>query len=335
MEYRRLGLTGMRVSAISIGAWLTYGSDSVDFKTSEECLTAAIASGINFIDVADIYAKGKAEETVGKVIKKQDRTKLVISTKTYWPMSDDINDRGLSRKHITESVHKSLKRLGTDYIDIFFCHRYDPTTNTDETVRAIDDLIRQGKILYWGTSMWEGTQIHEAFEAAYRYNCYTPVVEQPLYNMLDRHIVEGDMAVEDVVSHYGMGLVVWSPLAGGLLTGKYSDGIPEDSRAARIDAEWAQEAFATHRIEQARGITELAKEIDTSPSALALAWAINHPNVDSAIIGATKPSHIEDNLRALDVQWTHELEMRIEEILNNRPSGSARITLNTDELPAL
>lgn len=331
MEYRRMGSTGIKVSAISIGAWLTYGSDAVDFKVASDCLRTAIDCGINFIDVADVYANGKAEETVGKVIADYDRTKLVISTKAYWPMSDDVNDRGLSRKHLVESVHKSLKRLGTDYVDIFFCHRYDPDTATEETVRALDDLVRQGKILYWGTSMWEAAQIREAVSAADRYYAYRPVVEQPLYNMLDRHVVEGEL--EDVLAEYGIGLVVFSPLAQGVLTGKYNDGIPSGSRADSL--EWVRKGIIAERVEKAKALTEVAKDLNTTPSNLALAWALKHPNVDSVITGATKPQQVEENVRALEVQLTAEIEVRIEAILQNRPYGSKRIIENPIEMPAL
>lgn len=331
MEYRRLGITGMKVSSISIGAWLTYGSDSVEFQTAEACLNTAIDNGINFIDCADIYAKGKAEETVGRAIAGKDRTKLVLSTKAYWPMSDDPNDSGLSRKHIVESVNKSLKRLGTDYIDIFFCHRYDIDTTTEETVRAIDDLIRQGKILYWGTSMWESRYIDDAVRVASEYNLYKPVVEQPLYNMLDRHVVEGDL--EDVVSDHALGLVVWSPLAGGVLTGKYNDGVPEGSRATQHA--WMSDNIAEGRIKQAKAITDIANDIGVTPAALALAWALNHQNVDSVITGASKPDHVLSNLQALDVEWSAELENRIEDALGNKPYQSSRTATDPDEIAAI
>lgn len=332
MEYRRLGTSGMKVSAVSIGAWLTYGSDRVAFDTAKTVLDAAIANGINFIDVADIYARGRAEEVVGKVIKSHIRTNLVVSTKAYWPMSDDINDRGLSRKHIVESVERSLKRFNMDYIDIFFCHRYDTDTNTEETVRAIEDLIRAGKILYWGTSMWNASQLNEAVEMADRYHAYRPVVEQPLYNMLDRHVVEGDL--ETSLNEHGIGLVVWSPLAGGVLTGKYNNGVPEDSRAAKLD--WMRdEQLEEHRIDKARQLTALAQELDVAPAALALAWAMAHPNVDSVITGATKLSHVDSNLKALDIKITPEIEEKIEEILQNRPTNSQRHIVNPDDVPAL
>jgi len=328
MQYRRLGATGMNISAISIGAWLTYGSDAVEFETAKDCLRAAVEQGINFIDVADIYANGEAEKTVGAIIKDYDRTKLVVSTKAYWPMSEDVNDRGLSRKHIVESVEKSLKRLGTDYVDIFFCHRYDDNTPTEETVRAIDDLVRQGKILYWGTSMWTAPQIQEAIDAADRYGAYRPVTEQPLYNMLDRTVVEGDL--EAKVSDHAIGLVVWSPLAGGLLTGKYNEGVPTGSRGERYGDGWMADRFSGHRIEQARAITAIAQEYGYEPGALALAWAMAHPNVDSVITGATKPHHVASNLRALEIDLTAELQQKIEAALQNRPADSRRTVAEDD-----
>src|SRR5688572_26932034 len=219
MEYRRVGKSGLMVSAISLGAWLTYGSDVVAQEASIQCLRTAVENGVNFIDVADIYSSGEAEKVVGKFIKDYKRSDLVISTKAYWPMSDDVNDRGLSRKHITESVNKSLKRFDTDYIDIFFCHRFDDQTPVEETVRAIDDLINQGKILYWGTSMWNATNIHEGFATAKAVNANRPIVEQPEYNMLDRNFVESGL--EEALAAAGMSMVVWSPLAQGILTGKY------------------------------------------------------------------------------------------------------------------
>jgi voltage-dependent potassium channel beta subunit len=317
MEYRRVGTSGLKVSAISLGAWLTYGSSRVDEENAINCIRRAIELGVNFIDVADIYAYGKAEEIVGRAIKGYRRSDLVISTKAYWPMSDDPNDRGLSRKHVFESVHRSLKRFDLDYIDIFFCHRYDDETPVEETARAIDDLIRQGKILYWGTSMWSGENIDEAIEVMKAINGNRPIVEQPLYNMLDRSIVEG--ALEEAVSRHGMGLVVWSPLAQGVLTGKYNEGIPEESRAKNVDPAWFAQQISEERLSKARAITALAEELGTTPAALALAWTLKNPHVSSAITGATRPAHIEANLKALEVTITDEINERIEAILQPAP----------------
>lgn len=322
MEYRRLGNSGLKVSALSIGAWLTYGSDHVAFEAAEQCLHAAVEQGINFIDVADAYAAGKAEETVGKVIQDFKRSDLVVSTKAYWPITDNINDRGLSRKHVTESVNKSLKRLQTDYLDIFFCHRYDTDTPLEETIRAIDDLIRQGKVLYWGTSMWAAANIDEAVSICKTVNANRPVVEQPLYNMLDRQVVEGDL--ETSVTNQGMGLVIFSPLAQGVLTGKYNQSVPEDSRAKSVDWEWFKQQITEERLAKVRALTALAQEMGTTTSALALAWGMKHPNVSSVITGATKPAQVAENIKALDVNITPEVEAKIEDILQNRPASSHR-----------
>jgi voltage-dependent potassium channel beta subunit len=314
MEYRRLGTAGMKVSAISLGGWLTYGG-SVDDGMAAQCVHKAIELGINFIDVADVYAGGKSEEAVGKAIKGYKRSDLVISTKAYWPMTDEVNDRGLSRKHITESVNKSLKRLGTDYVDIFFCHRFDDETPVEETVRAIDDLIRQGKVLYWGTSMWSAANINDAAGVAKAINANRPVVEQPRYNMLERDIVEGDL--ETAVGNHGMGLVVWSPLAQGVLTGKYNEGIPANSRYETV--EWFKGYMTEDKLSKARAITALAEEIGTTPGALAIAWTLKNPHVASAITGASRPEQVAENIAALDVKITDELNQRIEGILQNKP----------------
>ncbi len=322
MIYRSAGKSGLKISAISLGAWLTYGErGSETDNAAEQCIRTAIDQGVNYIDVADIYAKGDAEITVGNIIKDYPRHELVVATKAFWPMSDDVNNRGLSRKHIIESVNKSLERLGTDYIDIFFCHRFDPETPVEETVRAIEDLIKQGKILYWGTSMWSAPQIERAVAVAKANNISRPILEQPIYNMLDREQVEGE--VEETVHNNGIGLVVWSPLAGGLLTGKYNDGIPEGSRATKN--EWFQEHVTDEtRLEKVRALTDLANDLGVDMPALSLAWAMAHEDVSSVITGATKPAHVESNLKALEVDITDEVENRIEEILENRPEDSHR-----------
>lgn len=321
MEYRRLGKAGVQVSAISIGAWLTYGTEGISFEVAQGCIRRAVERGINFIDVADAYALGEAERVVGRIVKDFKRSDLVISTKAFWPMSDNINNQGLSRKHLFEAVHASLKRLEMEYIDIFFCHRFDPNTPVEETVRALDDLIRQGKILYWGTSMWTAANIHEAIGTAKLVNAQRPISEQSRYNMLDWDVVEGDL--ETAVSQHGIGLVVWSPLAQGTLTGKYNDGIPKGTRLDQL--EWARkEQFNEERIEKARRITALAQEMGTTPAALALAWALKHPSVSSVITGASKPSQIEENLKALELTITAEIEARIEALLQNRPEASHR-----------
>ncbi len=312
MEYRKLGHSGLKVSVLALGAWLTYGHKGGE-ADAIATIHRALELGANYIDVADVYAEGRAETIVGKAIAGHKRSDLVVATKAFWPMSDNINDRGLSRKHLMESVDASLKRLGTDYIDLFFCHRFDPETPLEETVRAIEDLIHQGKILYWGTSMWKAAKIDAALEAVKALGAYAPIVEQPLYNMLERDVVEGPL--EEAVARHGMGLVVFSPLAQGVLTGKYNDGIPEGSRATTVDPEWFNKGLSAERLDKARKISEVARELGTTPGALAIAWVIKHPQVTSAITGATSPAQVEQNFKALDVALSDEVMARLREII--------------------
>ncbi len=317
MEYRRMGDTGLKISSVSLGAWTTYGG-SVGDDTAEKCLTAAVESGINFIDVADIYAGGKAEEVVGKWMKAFKRSDLVISSKVYWPMSDNINDRGLSRKHIMESVEKSLQRLGTDYLDIYFCHRYDTDTAVEESVRAMSDLVQQGKVVYWGTSVWGAAHLEDAAGTARRYNAYLPKVEQPRYNMLDRHI---EPEILPVAAKHGMGIVVWSPLAQGVLTGKYNNGFPEGSRGASGGQleEWVKGELTEENLPKLRAIGEIATELGLSMSQLALAWCLRRPEVTSVITGASRPEQVADNVKASEVKLDEDVLGRIEELLANKP----------------
>ncbi|WP_029214595.1 aldo/keto reductase family protein [Kallotenue papyrolyticum] len=313
MQYRRLGSSGLKVSAISLGGWINYGEGKVAEEAARRVVERAYEQGINFFDLADIYGKGGAERQMGAILRQYPRHTLVISSKVFWPMSEDINDQGLSRKHIMESIDKSLERLGTDYLDIYFCHRPDPETPIEETARAMDDLIHQGKVLYWGTSEWSAAQIVEAYEICERYNLYKPVVEQPQYSMLYRERVE--QQIMPVTAPRGIGLVVWSPLAQGMLTGKYDAGIPEDSRFAREP--WARERYMTDaNIERVRRLKAIADELGISRAQLALAWVLRTPAVSSAIIGATRPEQIDDNVRAAEVQLSAEVIERIEQILS-------------------
>lgn len=306
MEYRRLGRAGIKVSAVSIGGWITFGG-SLDEATSHAIVRESIEQGINFIDLADVYARGKAETVAGRVLKDYRRSDLIISSKCFWPMSDNINDRGLSRKHIIESVEGSLQRLGTDYLDIQFCHRADPETPMDETVRAMEDLIRQGKILYWGTSVWEAQQLEEAHLVAEQCNAYAPTVEQPRYSLLDRHIEEAILPMAD---RLGMGLVVWSPLAQGMLTGKYDAGVPEGSRAATTD--WLKEHMTEENLERSRRFSALARELGYEPGQVALAWLLKNPVLSSVITGATSAEHVRSNVKALEVQLDDAAMAKIE-----------------------
>jgi voltage-dependent potassium channel beta subunit len=287
MEYRQVGHTGLRVSTISIGGWLTFGK-SVEDETAHDILGAALDHGINFIDVADIYATGESERVVGEFIKDKKRSDLVVSSKVFWPMSDNVNDRGLSRKHIMESVDASLKRLKTDYLDIYYCHRWDPNTPIEETVRAMDDLVRQGKVLYWGTSMWSAQQLELAHAVAAKFNAYAPMVEQPRYNLIHR-------------------VTVWSPLAQGLLTGKYNDGVPEGSRAATSD--WLKDDLTPQNIERVKAMGKIADEAGLSVAQLALAWCIRQPGITSAITGASKTAQLKETVKAAEAATTLDDEL--------------------------
>ena len=313
MNYRRVGKTGLKISEISLGAWLTYGR-SVDDSNAVSIIHKAIDAGINFIDIADIYAKGEAEKVVGKAIEGMTRSDLVISSKLFWPMSENVNDRGLSRKHIMESIEKSLKRIGTDYLDLYFCHRFDSETEVEETVRAMDDLVRQGKILYWGTSVWDAYHIERAIGDARQWGCYPPTVEQPRYNMLDRHI---EPTIMPTCHRQGMGLVVWSPLAQGILTGKYNDGArPKDSRADTT--EFLDNELNEANLAKARALTKMAGDMGIKLSQLALAWILRRPEISCAIIGATTISQLQENVMATEVKLSDGDLQAIDEILESQ-----------------
>jgi voltage-dependent potassium channel beta subunit len=311
MTYRPLGRCGTKVSAYSLGGWTTFGGSITDQTLTTSIVRAAYDAGVNFLDLADVYARGACETIVGRAVQDLPRHQLVLSTKCYWPMSDGVNDRGLSRKHVFESIHASLRRLGTDYVDLLFCHRYDAETPLEETVRAMDDLVRQGKVLYWGTSEWTAAQIRAAHEIAGRRGAYGPQVEQPQYSLLVREKVETDVlpATRDL----GMGVVVWSPLASGLLTGKYDDGVPPGSRLARID--WLRDQLRTEdRLARVRAFGALAAEVGVSRTRLALAWCAAREGVSSVILGATSVEQLRENLSAQDVKVDDALRARLESL---------------------
>jgi voltage-dependent potassium channel beta subunit len=318
MEYRRLGKYGLKVSELSLGAWITFG-EQIDEKAARECLLAAYEAGVNYFDNADVYANGQAETVMGKIIKDLKRTDLVISSKVFWPTGPGPNDQGLSRKHIMESVHQSLRRLGTDYVDLYFCHRYDPETPVEEVVRAMDDLVHQGKVLYWGTSEWRGGQIAHAMGLARQWGLYPPAVEQPQYHMFQRHVVESELL--EAAHQHGVGLVTWSPLASGVLTGKYNEGIPAGTRLDQYD--WLRDNLTEQRIEKVRQLTDLAQELGVSMAQLALAWLLRLPELSSVITGATRASQVRENLKAgeLKGRLTPDVLRRIETILDNDPNA--------------
>ena len=323
MLYRYLGKSGLKVSALSFGAWVTF-NEQISEDTAYECMTAAYDAGVNFFDNAEVYANGQAEIMMGNVIKKAGwkRTDLVLSTKIYWG-GNGPNDRGLSRKHIIEGTNAALKRLQTDYVDLIFCHRPDNDTPIEETVRAMNYIINQGKAFYWGTSEWNSTQIMEAYQIARREHLIPPTMEQPEYNMLHREKVEKEFL--PLYEKIGLGTTIWSPLKSGLLTGKYNNGIPEKSRLSLKVYEWLKEALLSNNgqenIEKVKRLTKIADELGISMAALALTWALKNPNVSTVITGASKKEQVVENMKVIDYLdlLSDEILERIEEILNNKP----------------
>jgi voltage-dependent potassium channel beta subunit len=308
MHYRRLGKSGLKISEISLGSWITFGNQ-INKQTATDLIKAAYDQGVNYLDNADAYANGQAEIVMGEAIKDLSRESLVISSKVFWPTMPGPNGRGLSRKHITESIHASLKRLGTDYVDLYFCHRYDPDTPVEEVVRTMNDLIHQGKILYWGTSEWEAHQIVQAFAVARQYGLIPPTMEQPQYNLFHNKRVEEHLA--PVCKEYGIGLTTFSPLYQGILTGKYNDRIPEGSRASMKDLAWLKDQITPERVSAVRQLTSIAQEMGITTSQLAIAWILRRKEVASVITGATRPEQLDENLQAAEA-----VEKLSEEILN-------------------
>ena len=299
MNYRSLGKSGTKVSELSLGGWLTFGRTINDTDSARAVIVKAYESGINFFDIADVYSEGESERLMGKVLAEFPRRTLIISSKAYWPMSDDVNDRGLSRKHLMESVEGSLRRIGTDYLDIYFCHRWDDETPLEETVRTMDDLVHQGKILYWGTSEWSGEQLQQAVDFCTAHNLYKPQVEQPQYNLYIRRRFEAE--VMPAASRNGIGLVTFSPLASGLLAGRYDDGLPKGSRLNEVG--WLRdEVYSQQAAEQARRLKPIADDLGLSRAELALAWCLRQPDLTSVITGASKVEQLNHNLKALEAR---------------------------------
>ena len=322
MEYRNMGKTGLKLSRLAFGSWVTFG-DQIDDDKASELIHLAYDQGINYFDNADIYANGQSEEVMGRAIQDLPREALVLSSKVYWKTMPGPNGRGLSRKHIMESCDASLKRMGVDYFDLYFCHRYDDETPLEEVVRAMEDLVRQGKVLYWGTSEWRAGQIARAFGIADRWGGYPPYVEQPQYNMFVRRKMEDELV--QASRDLGFGMVTWSPLKYGLLTGKYNEGMPDEKTRLTRDPSWAESVVTQERVEKVRALTELAGEIGISMAQLAIAWALRLPEVTSVILGATKKSHLEENLKALDAvgELTEDVLERIDSSLGNKPEPVA------------
>ncbi len=320
MEYRRLGRAGLKLSELSLGAWVTYGGQ-VGEDVARECMVAAYEAGVNFFDNAESYANGNAEVVMGNVIKKLGwrREGIVVSTKIFWG-GDGPNDTGLSHKHIIEGMNNSLRRLQMDHVDLVFCHRPDPNTPIEETVRAMDILIKQGKAFYWGTSEWSAADILRADGLARQYGLTPPAMEQPQYNMLTRERFEKEYL--PLYKELGYGTTIWSPLASGILTGKYNQGIPADTRATLPGYEWLREnAITPERIEKAKRLQPLAADLGCSMAQMALAWCLKNPNVSTVITGASRREQVIENMKALEVvpRLTPDVLERIEGILGNKP----------------
>jgi voltage-dependent potassium channel beta subunit len=322
MEYRYLGKTGLQVSALSFGSWLTFGKQ-VGNDVARECMKIAYDQGVNFFDNAEIYARGQAEAVMGSILQEMgwSRDSYVLSSKVYFGLGGTLkpNQRGLSRKHIYEGLHGSLKRLQADYLDLYFCHRPDYNTPVEETVWAMNVLIQQGKILYWGTSEWPADRIMEAHLVARQNNLIGPAMEQPQYNLFTRDRVE-----REYLSLYeiGLGTTIWSPLMSGLLTGKYNDGIPEGTRLTMEGMDWLKNSTLVEaRLAQVRALTALAQETGISMPQLAIAWTLKNPRVSTAILGASRPEQLTETLRTLDVlpKLTDDVMGKIEAIVGNKP----------------
>ena len=318
MNYRRLGRSGLKVSELSFGSWVTYGNQ-LDETIARECMAAAHDAGVNFFDNAEVYAKGRSETIMGDALKKLGwrRESYIVSTKFYWGLYDGPNQKNtLNRKYLMQAIDGSLSRLGLDCVDLVFCHRADPETPIEETVRAMHDMIATGKALYWGTSEWSAAEIAAAWEIAERHHLHKPVMEQPQYNLFHRDRVEKEYA--RLYGDYGIGTTTWSPLASGLLTGKYAEGVPADSRAALKGFEWlAERILEPGRLRQVKLLAPIAQELGCTLAQMSLAWCLKNPNVSSVITGASRPSQVTENMKALDVvpKLTSDVLARIEAIV--------------------
>lgn len=324
MEYRRLGKSGLQLSVLSFGSWVTFHGQ-VDDSLSDRLMGVAYDNGINFFDNAEIYALGESEKMMGRVLKKKnwDRTSYTVSSKAYFGWrgaNNKPNQTGLSRKHLVEACHEALQRLQVDYLDLYFCHRPDRNTPVEEVVWTMNILIQQGKILYWGTSEWTAAEIMEAHMIARQYNLIGPVMEQPEYNLFRREKME--MEYLPVFRTVGLGTTIFSPLASGLLTGKYNKGIPEGSRLGLEGYEWLKNRnLLEGNIQKVIKLQDVADRLNTSLATLSVAWCIKNPNVTTAILGATKEAQLTENLKALDVlgSLTDEVMKEIDGIMQTAP----------------
>lgn len=323
MQYRRLGKSGLKVSELSFGSWVTFHTQ-VDFDQAKDLMTIAYEAGINFFDNAEAYANGQSEVIMGRALRELgwSRDSYTLSSKVFWG-GEKPTQRGLSKKHVRDACDAALKRFGTDYLDLFFCHRPDQETPIEETVQAMHQLVQQGKILYWGTSEWSAAQIFEAHGVARQQNLTAPTMEQPEYNLLHRERFEREYA--RCYTELGMGTTIWSPLASGILTGKYNKGIPKDSRMTLQGYEWLKRKFESRegqeKIARVRELEGLATDLGMSLTHLSLAWTLKNPNVSTVILGASRKEQLLDNLRCQQFvpQLTLEVMERIDGIMKNKP----------------
>ena len=318
MNYRRLGSSGLKVSELSFGSWVTYGNQ-MGADAAGECMAAAYDAGVNFFDNAEVYAKGESEKIMGQALRnaRWPRASYIVSTKFYWGLADGPNRKNtLNRKYLRGAIDGSLERLQLDYVDLVFCHRPDPETPIEETVWAMHDMIAAGKALYWGTSEWAAADIMAAWQIAERHHLHKPVMEQPEYNVFRRERVEHEYA--SLYRDIGLGTTTWSPLASGILTGKYNDGIPPDSRGTIKGYEWlAQRLTDPSKLAAARRLAPIATDIGCTMAQLSLAWCLKNPHVSSVITGASRASQVAENMKAQTVvpQLTAEIMARIDAAL--------------------
>jgi len=311
MQYRQLGKSGLKVSALSLGSWLTLG-EKLNLNEAESCINYAFEQGINFFDTAEVYGNGHAELIMGETLKRFRREDVVVATKIFWS-GEGPNDIGLSRKHLIEGTRNSLRRLQLDYVDLLFCHRPDPTTPIEETVRAMDYLVRSGQVFYWGTSEWSAEQIAAAYEIAERLSCIPPTTEQSQYNLFHRQRIEQEFA--PLYHKFGMGVIAFSPLAFGLLSGKYNEGIPENSRLA-LYPEWRSPDME-QRLIKMKELASVVKLSGYTLAQLAIAWCLKNQDVSSVIVGASSLEQLNENLKALAIaeQLSSDILQQIERIL--------------------